>query len=187
MFEDEIRRLVKQATGLEEVSLEVPPDPKMGDFAFPCYMLSKTLKKNPTEIAKELAAKIPLGGVVGEVKHLGPYLNFFLNKEKLSEAVLERVLMEKNSYGSSNIGKGKKALIEHSSINPNAEPHIGRVRNSLIGDSLVRVLKFQGYKVESHFFVNDVGKQIAMLVLASHGKNPDFKELLRLYVDFNKK
>ena len=96
-------------------------------------------------------------------------------------------IKEKGKYGSSNMGKGKKALVEHTSVNPNAEPHLGRARNALIGDSVVKILQFQGYKVETHFFVNDVGKQIAMLVLASKGKKVSFKGLLKLYVGFNKR
>ena len=96
-------------------------------------------------------------------------------------------MKEKEKYGSSNVGKEKKVLVEHTSVNPNAEPHLGRVRNALIGDAIVRIFKFQNYKVETHFFVNDVGKQIAMLVLAAKGKRVSFKGLLKLYVDFNKK
>lgn len=185
MFEEEIKKILKQATGLEEINLEIPPDQKFGDLAFPCFQLSKKLKKNPAEIAQELSTKIKSNQYVKEVKAVGPYLNIFVNKEKLAGIVIKKVMKEKEKYGSSNIGKGQRTLVEHSSINPNAEPHVGRTRNALIGDSIVRILKFQGYKVETHFFVNDVGKQIAMLVLAARGKALSFKKLLALYVEFN--
>lgn len=185
MFKEEIIKLIKQATGLEEVNLEIPPDPNLGDFAFPCFVLSKKLKKNPVEISKDLSTRIRPNEFVKEIKSVGPYLNFFVNKAKLAETTIKKILKEKERYGSSNTGKGLKTLVEHSSINPNAEPHVGRARNALIGDAIVRMLKFQGYKVESHFFVNDVGKQIAMLVLASKGKKLSFKGLMGLYVDFN--
>ena len=79
-------------------------------------------------------------------------------------------------------------LVEHTSINPNASPHVGRARNAMIGDSVVRILKFQDYRVETHYFVNDVGKQIAMLVLGAEGKKKvTFDQLLMVYVDINKK
>lgn len=185
MFEEEVKKILKQATGLEEINLEIPPDPKFGDFAFPCFQLSKKLKKNPAEIAQDLSTKIKPNDCIKEVKIVGPYLNIFVNKERLASITIKNVMKEKDTYGSSNIGKNKKALVEHSSINPNAEPHVGRTRNALIGDSIVRILKFQGYKVETHFFVNDVGKQIAMLVLSARGKEISFKKLLALYVEFN--
>lgn len=185
MFEEEIKKILKQATGLEEINLEIPPDQKFGDLAFPCFQLSKKLKKNPAEIAQELSTKIKPNNYIKEVKAVGPYLNIFVNKERLAGLVIKKVMKEKEKYGSSNIGKGQKTLVEHSSINPNAEPHVGRTRNALIGDSIVRILKFQGYKVETHFFVNDVGKQIAMLVLAARGNVLSFKKLLALYVEFN--
>jgi arginyl-tRNA synthetase len=185
MFEEEVKKILKQATGLEEINLEIPPDQKFGDFAFPCFQLSKKLKKNPAEIAQELSTKIKPNNYLKEVKAVGPYLNIFVNKEKLAGIVIKKVMQEKEKYGSSNTGKGQKTLVEHSSINPNAEPHVGRTRNALIGDSIVKILKFQGYKVEAHFFVNDVGKQIAMLVLAARGKALSFKKLLALYVEFN--
>ena len=97
-------------------------------------------------------------------------------------------MRQKDKYGSNYAGKEKKILVEHTSINPNASPHVGRARNALIGDSIVRILRFQGYKIEVHYFVNDVGKQIAMLVLGAEGKkNIDFKDLLSIYIEINKK
>lgn len=180
-------RLIKKETGLEEVPIEIPPDPKFGDFSFPCFILSHKLKKAPHEIANDLSTKIKPNEFVKEVKAAGPYLNFFMNNAKLAELTIFKILKGKDKYGSSNTGKGKTALIEHTSINPNAEPHVGRLRNALIGDSVTKIFKFQGYKTDVHYWVNDVGKQIAMLVMACKGKKPSFKQLLSLYVGINKK
>ncbi|MDF2675209.1 MAG: argS [Clostridiales bacterium] len=84
-------------------------------------------------------------------------------------------------------GCGKKALIEHTSINPNASPHVGRARNALIGDVLARLLRFEGYDVNIHYFVNDIGKQIAMLLLGVKDiTNVAFKDLLDIYIRINK-
>ena len=81
----------------------------------------------------------------------------------------------------------KKTLVEHTSINPNASPHIGRARNAILGDSIVNILKFNDYDVEVHYFVNDIGKQIAMLVIAGGKKDKfDFEDLLQMYVEMNK-
>ena len=187
-FRNHIISLLKKETAQEDILLETPPNPDLGDFAFPCFSLSKQFRKAPQQIAQELATKIPADDYVSELKPTGSYLNFFINKEKLAKETIGAVLGKKSHYGSASIGKGKNILIEHTSINPNASPHVGRARNALIGDSIVRILRFQGYAVEAHYLVNDVGKQIAMLVLGSQGKEEvSFHDLLDLYIDINKK
>lgn len=186
-FRKEIIKILEKETGVKEINLEVPPDSLMGDYAFPCFSLAKVLKKNPVQIAEELARKIQLSNLINKIEVKGAYLNFFVNKESLSSNVLKEIVKNKD-YGSLNLGKGKKILVEHTSINPNASPHVGRARNALIGDSIVRILKFQGYNVETHYFVNDIGKQIAMLVFGAEGKvKVSFDDLLDLYVKINKK
>ena len=187
-FKESIIKFLKKETNLDNIELEVPPSSEMGDYAFPCFTLAKEWKKSPNEIAQELSKKFKPNDLVVEVKVIGPYLNFFVNKNKIAELTIRKILEEKEKYGSTNIGKSKKILVEHTSINPNASPHVGRARNALIGDAIVRILKFQGYKVETHYFVNDVGKQIAMLVLGAEGKkNVAFKDLLNIYIEINKK
>ncbi|MBW2980047.1 arginine--tRNA ligase [Candidatus Woesearchaeota archaeon] len=187
IFEKDIVKAIKKEVKLKEVKL-IKPKPEFGDFSFPCFVLAKELKKAPNEIAKDLAGRIKSNNLIVKVQAVGPYLNFFVNKGKSSEIVLKKIIEEKDDYGSSKIGKGKKALIEHTSINPNASPHVGRSRNALIGDSLTRILKFLGYETEVHYWVNDVGKQIAMLVLGCKGKKKvTFKDLLKIYVEINKK
>ena len=186
-FKKEIIKILEKETGIKEINLEIPPNPEMGDYAFPCFSLAKVYKKAPLQIAEELAKKIRLTNSISKIEVKGPYLNFFVNKEKLSSNVLKEIIKNKD-YGSLELGKGKKILVEHTSINPNASPHVGRARNALIGDSIVRILKLQGYKVETHYFVNDIGKQIAMLVLGAEGrKNITFDDLLKIYIDINKK
>ena len=187
-FRQAITDFLKKETCLENIELEIPPNAEMGDYAFPCFALAKEWKKSPNEIANELSRKFKPNDLVKEVKVIGPYLNFFVNKNKITETTIKQILKQKDKYGSSGIGKGKKIILEHTSINPNASPHVGRARNALLGDSIVRILKFQGYKVEVHYFVNDVGKQIAMLVLGAEGrKNVSFKDLLGIYININKK
>ena len=189
---DEFKRAIidflKQETRLDNIEIETPPNPEMGDYAFPCFILAKEWKKAPNDIAQELSKKFKQNDFISEVKVIGPYLNFFVNKSKIAEETIRNILKNKEKYGSSGIGKGKKVLVEHTSINPNASPHVGRARNALIGDSIVRILKFQGYKVETRYFVNDVGKQIAMLVLgAEEKKSISFGDLLKIYIEINKK
>jgi len=184
-FDKEILKILEKETKVKGLKLEVPKDSLLGDYAFPCFQLAKVLKKSPMEIAQDLAKKIELNSVINKIEVKGPYLNFFVKKKELVSKVLKEIVKKKD-YGSLSLGKGKKILVEHTSINPNASPHVGRARNALIGDSIVRMLKFQGYKVEVHYFVNDIGKQIAMLVYGAKGK-VTFDKLLKLYVDINNK
>lgn len=186
-FKEGIIEFLKKSTKQEDIVLEIPPNPEMGDYAFPCFNLAKTLKKNPVEIAKDLAAKFPKTTLIKEVNAAGPYVNFFINNQKFSEAILKKIIKEKEKYGSSGSGKGKKIVVEHTSINPNASPHVGRARNGFIGDSIVRVLKFEEYKVETHYFINDIGKQVALLVLGAKNKKIKFGDLLKIYININKK
>ncbi len=167
--------------------LEQPPESTGADYAFPCYVLAKEAGKNPIELAKEIAAGIAPSENIYKVESKGPYVNFFINSQKMAKAVFDLIRKEKGKYGSMGLKK-KKALIEHTSINPNAPPHVGRARNAIIGDSLARLLKFHGYKTEVHFFVNDIGKQIAMLAYALQGKNlPNFHEIIGTYMEVSRK
>jgi arginyl-tRNA synthetase len=187
VFKEQIVKVLKKKVK-GTVELEIPPKPDMGDYAFPCFSLAKIYKKNPNEIAKDLAAKIKKSKYIADIKVIGPYLNFFINKSALTEGTLIKILKEKDKFGSSDIGKNKKIILEHTSINPNASPHVGRARNALIGDALARILRFQKYNVEVHYFVNDIGKQISMLVLAAKNKkNLKFDDLLKTYGDIAKK
>lgn len=184
-FEQEIKRLIRKEVK-DDILLE-RPNSEFGDYAFPCFELAKKLKKSPYEIAKDLANKIKLNKYIEKIEVKGAYLNFFVNKDLLVNETIERVLKEKDEYGSSKTGKNKNALVEHTSINPNASPHVGRARNALIGDSIVRILRFQKYNVKSHYFVNDVGKQIAILVYGSKNKKVSFDKLLGIYAETNKR
>ena len=170
---------------INKEDITIPPK-DMGDYALPCYVLAKELKKDPKEIAKELAEKIETDEIISKAKAEGGYLNIFLNKEFLTKSVLKQVKKSGRDYGSLKLGEGKKALVEHTSVNPNASPHLGRARNSFIGDSVQRLMRFQGYKTEVHYYVNDVGKQIAMLAYACKTREVyDFSELLDIYVQVN--
>jgi len=183
-FKKEVLKLLKDYKAKEDM-LEIPPDSALGDYAFPCFILAKKLKKAPNIIAEEILRKIKPNKYIKRIETKGPYLNFFVNKDILAENTLKDIFKNKD-YGNINIGKGKKLLIEHTSINPNASPHVGRARNALIGDSLTRILKFVNFKPEIHYFVNDVGKQIAMLVYVAK-KNIIFDKLLETYVKINKR
>ncbi|MFA5993092.1 MAG: arginine--tRNA ligase [Candidatus Pacearchaeota archaeon] len=167
-----------------EKAIEIPPNLELGDYAFPCFILAKQFKKSPMDIASELSLWFnnSLPKEIEKTEAKGPYVNFFLNKISLVEEVLKKALND-------DFGKAKenqKILVEHTSINPNASPHVGRTRNSIIADSIVRILRFRGNKVETHYYVNDVSKQIAMLALVFK-PNHKFADMLNNYISISKK
>ena len=167
------------------LSAATPPDPSLGDLSVPCFPLARVLRRPPARIAADLAAAVDLPAAFRRVNADGAYLNFFIDPGALIAGVVGAVRTAGSAYGSSGAGAGRTALLEHTSINPNASPHVGRARNALIGDVLARLLRFEGYDLQVRYFVNDVGKQIALLVIAAGGRQVTFEELLDLYVQAN--
>ncbi len=177
----ELKESIASALGAPLHKIEEPEKPGLGDFAFACFDLAKEEKRNPVELALELSKEISVEDIK-EISAVGPYVNFYVDWPALAKKLLPAI--DKN-YGKTK--PNKFALIEHTSINPNASPHVGRARNAAIGDTLARILRLAGYKTEVHYYVNDVGKQIALLVWAAGKKKLKFSELLDAYVQANKK
>ncbi len=144
-----------------EIHVETPPG-SMGDFAFPCFPLAPLLKKAPQQIAKDIAEALPQSPWVKRVKAQAGYVNFFIDSDRLAIETLHSIQKQKSTYGHLK-KKNKKVIIEHTSANPNGPLHVGRARNPIIGDTLVRIYKAAGYTVESQFYVDDMGKQVAIL------------------------
>ena len=155
-----ITKKILEIINVEEsqIKIEIPPKYEMGDYSIQCVNLRNEEYKNPMEIANLLKEKfVDEENNFSEIKVMGPYLNFYLNYDKFSQAIIDEI-QSKENYGSLNQGNNEALLIEHTSINPNAEPHIGRCRNSLIGDFMSNLYAFTGYEVERHYFINDIGK-----------------------------
>ncbi len=172
----------------EDIVYSTPPSPEMGDLAIAMFPLSRKLKNAPANIAKEAVDSIEFGDLVDSAATAGPYVNLKLNRPVVIRSVVEHILREKNTYGSCNCGAGQRVILEHTSINPNASPHVGRARNAMIGDSLARLLRFQGHEVEVHYYVNDMGRQIGLLVLvAEELENLNFDQILAAYVEANQR
>jgi len=186
MFKKEIINSLTKNINLKkqeiEKLLETPPNPDLGDYAFPTFTLASQQKKDPKQIASDLAKKIKPGKFIEKIQATGPYINFFLNKKLLAEHIINI----NQSFGKNQAKNKEKILLEHTSVNPNASPHVGRTRNSIIGDSIKRILEFSGHKIETHYYVNDVSKQIAMLALVFKPTDK-FEDLLKKYVDISKK
>jgi len=157
-----LRQLGVKDIGTALNALELAPEGK-GDFTFPAYGLAKELRRAPDKIASELVAAINVGEPFQGVMAVGPYLNFTIRPEALTKAVLATVLEDKTLFGTEP-DNGKRVILEHTSANPNGPFHVGRARNPIIGDTLARILRGAGFDVETQYYVNDIGKQVALLV-----------------------
>jgi len=172
-----------------EIKVEYPPKDEMGDYSVQCASLRNEEHNNPIEIANYIVSNfVDDMKCFREIKTMGPYVNFYLDYNTFSKKIIEQI-EKSEKYGSMNQGNNEALLIEHTSINPNAEPHIGRCRNSLIGDFMSNLYKFTGYDVERHYFINDLGKKIALLLIGieKYGlASDDFSSILDVYVKISK-
>lgn len=151
-----------EAVPLPAFNVERPADVSHGDFSCNAAMASaKTLKNNPRAIGQMIADAAILDGTVFEkIEVAGPgFLNFFISPIWFNETVGE-VISSGSDYGKTELGKGKRVLVEFVSANPTGPMHIGNARGGALGDSLSSVLQFAGYDVEREFYVNDAGNQI---------------------------
>ena len=172
--------------------LDFPPNPNLGDLASTiAFALTKKLRTSPPEVAKDLVDKIEVPEIFSKVQNFGPYVNFFIDYSVFSKMLLEKV---DDSYGQLP-ATGEKIVLEHTSANPNGPLHIGHIRNSIFGDSLSRLLKLAGRDVTTQYYVNDMGRQIAIIVCGItelglkiedyEGEKVDHK-VGKLYYDANK-
>lgn len=169
--------------------LEIPPKEDMGDFAFPCFQLAKIFRKAPNMIAEEIAGKIEVTKDLSKVVPMGPYVNFFVNKEIYVKEVLGKV---GENYGSSDIGKGKTICIDYSSPNVAKNFHVGHLRTTIIGNSLYHIFDKLGYHVERINHLGDWGTQFGKLIVAYKKwgskeavEEKGIPELLDLYIKFH--
>ncbi|WP_352404829.1 arginine--tRNA ligase [Sporanaerobacter acetigenes] len=175
-----------------ESLIEIPPSYDMGDYAFPCFKLAKTFRKAPNLIAEEIANKIGENEYFERIENVGPYVNFFVNKEVLAKTVLDDIKSKNERYGSSTLGEGKTIIVEYSSPNIAKPFHIGHIRTTIIGHSLYRIYSFLGYKTIAINHLGDYGTQFGKLIVAYKNwgdrsvieKDP-INELLKLYVKFH--
>jgi arginyl-tRNA synthetase len=158
---------------LEQVATEVPPRTELGDLAFPvAFELAKRIKqatgekRNPRAIAEELRRELESVAEVARVEVAGAgYLNLFYDRARLlaglSEAIAESVTAPETSAADTR----PKRMVEHTSVNPNKAAHIGHLRNSVIGDTFVRILRGNDERVEVHNYIDNTGVQVADVVV----------------------
>ena len=195
-YKQQIAELLSAKCGLDaekiQSLIEIPPQLEMGDFAFPCFILAKTMHKAPQAISEEIATGLDLSGTDLTAKNVGPYVNFFIDRSALSENVIGEILKEGLSYGSSDLGSGKNVIVEYSSPNIAKPFHVGHAFTTILGNSLARIYNKLGYNVIRMNHLGDYGTQFGKLITAyrlwgdEEALNEDpIKELLRIYVKFH--
>lgn len=194
-FKEQIALLISSVTDLEKdeiLNLIEIPNSDMGDFAFPCFKLAKTMKKAPNIIASELAEKIEKKEFIDNIQVVNAYINFYVSKSIYVEKVLTNVLNEKDNFGNSNMGKDKTVIIDYSSPNIAKPFHIGHLRSTVIGNSLYKIYKKLGYNVVGINHLGDWGTQFGKLIVAYKKwgnkelvEKDDIKELSKIYVKFH--
>ena len=170
-FKDEIAKLIAEhVEGLElseiQDMVEVPQDAKMGDYAFPCFKLAKVLRKAPPLIAKGIAEGISGAPIFEKVEQVNAYVNMFISKEEFVKDTLEEVLAKGDDFGKSDIGGGKKVIVEYSSPNIAKPFHIGHIRSTVIGNSIYKLYDALGYDVVRINHLGDYGTQFGKMICA---------------------
>lgn len=175
-----------------EKNIEVPKDKTNGDYAFPCFNLSKTLKKAPFQIATELKDAIQENSVISHTEVINGFLNFYIQKEIIVKNTIEKFAMQKEEYGKSNMGEGKNIIVEYSSPNIAKPFHIGHLKTTIIGNSLYHLYKFLGFNTIGINHLGDYGTQFAKLIegYKRWGNEYDFEKdpidkLSQIYVRIN--
>lgn len=177
----------------EEIAaaIEIPPKSDMGDFAFPCFKLAKVYRKAPPMIAQELQSKIEQPDFLSEIRVVGGYLNFFVDKSQFSKQIVDNYL-NATDFGSSTEGNDKTICIDYSSPNVAKNFHVGHLRTTIIGNSINNIYRKLGYNVVRINHLGDWGTQFGKLIVAykkwgskeAIEKN-GISELMKIYVKFH--
>jgi arginyl-tRNA synthetase len=171
-FREEVEQNIIQTANklgydISHITLEEPPRPEFGDLSSTvAFEIAKKVRKKPLDIAEEihLVMKNIKHILVAEVSASPPgYLNFKVDKPKFSTKTLDNMMKEKPGY--IDIGKGKKVIVEHTSVNPNKALHIGHIRNVVIGDTIQRLLKYTNHNVIVLNYIDDSGLQVADIIV----------------------
>jgi len=196
-LKNEIAKSIAKVTNLDINELasyiEIPPNSNLGDYAFPCFKLAKSLRKAPPIIANDIKENIEIDeNIIEKIEIVGGYLNIYINKETLVKNVLEEIAIKKEEYGKSNIGEGKNVVIDYSAPNIAKPFHIGHLRSTVIGGALYKIYNHLGYNSVGINYLGDWGLQFGK-VMAGYDMWKDeydftqnaIQSILKIYIRFN--
>ena len=196
-YKEQIAQILSaQIEGLEKEEIvnmiETPADSKMGDYAFPCFKLAKILRKAPPMIAKNIAEAVSDNDIFDKVENVNAYVNMFISKEAFAREVVTEAVAKGDDYGRSDIGQGRKVIVEYSSPNIAKPFHIGHIRSTVIGNSIYKIYDFLGYDTMRINHLGDYGTQFGKMICAYRRWenkedviNAPIKTLLSYYTKFH--
>ena len=172
--------------------MEIPAKPEMGDYAFPCFRLAKTMRKAPNMIAADICSKIEENKIFSKIEPVAAYINFFTDKSVYAAEVMESIAKMGENYGTSEEGKGKTIVIDYSSPNIAKPFHVGHLRSTVIGSALYKIFEKMGYECVGVNHLGDWGTQFGKLIEAyklwgskEEVEEKGISELPRIYVKFH--
>ena len=155
-----------ERTAQVEEALTAPPNPALGDVAFPCFQLAKELRSAPNLIAKNIAAKIAPDPIIASARAEGPYLNLFLNRANATEQILGEIRERPESFGRQDLGGGRTLVLDFSAPNIAKPFHFGHLRSTNLGADLARIFAFEGWRVIRKNYIGDWGTQFGFVIWA---------------------
>lgn len=178
MYLDEVKNQLSKILGVSALDFVYPPQTEMGELSLPLFNLAKSRGLSPVQLAQELSAELNVDSSlkenIREIKAVGPYLNFYLQAEKLLEGMIKDIEKGGINFGKQSIGKKKGIMLEYSNVNTHKEYHIGHLRNLFYGDTVTRILNFCGYHAIPVSYINDFGIHVAKTLWAfKNGNNKD--------------
>ncbi len=165
----------------EDLSIENPPKPELGDLAIPLFPFAKVFRMPPHALSSLVGESLQQGASLPEgvdrFNIVGPYLNIFLNRPMVTELLFQQAVKEGDRFGSSDLFRSKRIMVEFSSPNTNKPLHLGHLRNDALGESVARILRFSGATVRTVDLINDRGIHICKSMLAykelGQGRTPE--------------
>jgi arginyl-tRNA synthetase len=178
MIREEVAKALKEILNIEDVPFNIPPQKELGDFSSAiCLSLAKQKKESPMKIAQEMAEQLrpKRPPYIQEIGVSPPgYLNFKVDWPGLAQDLIPQILKEGEIFGKPATKLKEKVFIEHTSVNPNKAMHIGHLRNSVLGDTVSRVLEWNGFSTEVCNYIDDTGLQVVDVVTALLYLDPPF-------------
>lgn len=179
---EELEKMLKES-GKEwegETTFDETPSVEFGDFATTVsFQLARVFRKAPKLIAEEIVKRIDgkLPEEIAKVEAVNGYINFFLDYERFGRNLVSEILSMGERYGESKLGKGKKVIVEHTSVNPTKPLHMGHARNAVLGDTMARIMRAIGYNVEVQNYIDDLGVQFAQVLWGYLNLKEEFERL----------
>ncbi|ASJ09027.1 arginine--tRNA ligase [Thermococcus siculi] len=177
-LEEMLRESGKEWSG--EITFDETPSIELGDFATTVsFQLARVFRKAPRLIAEEIVERLrdKLPEEIADVKAVNGYINFYLDYDRFGRELVSEILEKGIAYGESNVGGGKKVIVEHTSVNPTKPLHMGHARNSILGDTMARIMRKLGYTVEVQNYIDDLGVQFAQVLWGYLNLREEFERI----------